>query len=800
MVRVPLEQIAGSSDTILRGEVVGQQSRWTADHEKIVTDFTIRVSDVWAGDLASAASVLVEVPGGEVASIGMRMEDQPFLATGEDVVLFLVKRPDGTLSVNQDIQGKFSVQGDRVVGHDDLSFALAAFRNAAQGAFGSGGLGSEALFPPGDSVPPLADDDYYAWSGQMWSGGRLPYTWWLNQSGAPGCTVNDTQAALASGFNTWICASGVSMVYGGTTALNATNHSDLINVLAWEFGTLGSGTIALCTWVYYTETGEIIEIDIQFNATHYSWSCYGSATAMDVGNIGTHEIGHTLALLDLYGANDTNKTMYGYGTNGELVKRTLLQADALGDEFIYPHARANFVAATPGGWSGPLVPRNTADANGAYAPLPPQLNGNDYCYVNAAMTDNGGDCAAPSGINNLYLDHVNSYWTSWGGVWGTGYTGGWVNLAHFVAGGRHTLSQTIDDYQETLESDESDNTYHAQYVWSPLTTYWGSPWIRSCPPNTGVFGLPNCDGTKFTRSADYSWVVSLAPWIPGDDYDLYVYDDYSGSLAGFSNLRGVSTYGSNYTDFVVGHYQGSPLTVYPAAIRYAAPSGYYYSIDQIDTTGRYALETGLWLDQYLGDYRLTDIYEGFLVAGNTYRIRLLRDAGSADIGFNVYPAASGVIYGRGSASGYSIPVGPDQDVLDFTAATSGWHPIVVYRNDGTDPTPVVYSFSWGPPSADAGDPEASAPRLAFHGAVPNPMHGTTKLAFQLPASERVQLDLYDVGGRRVRSLLEGTFGPGLVEPVWDGRSDDGQHVAAGLYWARLQAQGRSIVRLVTVLK
>jgi hypothetical protein len=646
----------------------------------------------------------------------------------------------------------------------------------------------------------VTDDDTYAYCGVKWFPGRLPYTWRLNQNGAPGCTLNDTFAAAASGFDTWTCASGVSMTYGGTTGLDGTNHSDSNNVLAWEYGTLGSGTIALTTYVYYTQTGEIIEIDIEFNATYYTWSCSGDASAMDVANIATHEIGHTLCLGDLYGANDTNKTMYGYAGPGEFNKRTLLRADALGAEFIYPHTEPNFVSATPGGWYSPLVPRNTADSNSGYAPLPSALNGNAYCYVNAAMTNNGGDCASPSGINNMWLDHVNTYWNSWGGVWGVGYIGVWTNLAHYVEGGRHTLSYTLDDNQETLESNENDNTYHAQYVWSPLLTSGGAPNVRVCPPVSGIFSLPNCDGMSFTRNTSYAWVTSLAPLIPGDDYDLYLYDDYNGSLSGFSNLRGESAYGGNATDFVVGHYSGTPATVYPAAVRYAAPNAYYFSADQIDASGRNAQDTGSWVNQVLADYRLTDVYEAYFTAGTTYRIDLAREAGSADIAVNIYPSTAGGIYGRASAAGFSSPVDPAHDVLNFTATATGWHPIVVYRPDGTDQSALSYSLYWNPASAGAGEAPVSAPVLSFSGAAPNPMRGASKFAFRLPAREEARLDLYDVAGRHVRSLLSGSFGPGLVEQVWNGRTDDGRRVGAGIYWARLRTSAGVLTRLVTVLE
>jgi hypothetical protein len=82
MVELPLEQVAGSSSAIVRGEVVGRQSRWTPDHQKIVTDVRIQVSEVWTGEVTQATDVVVEVQGGEVPPLGMTMEDQPRFQRG----------------------------------------------------------------------------------------------------------------------------------------------------------------------------------------------------------------------------------------------------------------------------------------------------------------------------------------------------------------------------------------------------------------------------------------------------------------------------------------------------------------------------------------------------------------------------------------------------------------------------------------------------------------------------------------------------------------------------------------------
>ena len=64
---------------------------------------------------------------------------------------------------------------------------------------------------------------------------------------------------------------------------------------------------------------------------------------MDVQNIATHELGHALPLLDLYGGPDSGKTMYGYAEQGETSKRSLAAEDKAGISYLYPAVHASVV-------------------------------------------------------------------------------------------------------------------------------------------------------------------------------------------------------------------------------------------------------------------------------------------------------------------------------------------------------------------------------------------------------------------------------------------------------------------------
>ena len=89
-------------------------------------------------------------------------------------------------------------------------------------------------------------------------------------------------------------------------------------------------------------------------------------------------------------------------------------------------------------------------------------------------------------------------------------------------------------------------------------------------------------------------------------------------------------------------------------------------------------------------------------------------------------------------------------------------------------------------TAGAGDGPAPAFRLLQN--APNPFHFATTIRFDLPRRARVSLRVYDVAGRLVRDLVDGsTLEAGRHEAAWNGQAGSGRAMGAGLYFYRLQA-------------
>ena len=98
-------------------------------------------------------------------------------------------------------------------------------------------------------------------------------------------------------------------------------------------------------------------------------------------------------------------------------------------------------------------------------------------------------------------------------------------------------------------------------------------------------------------------------------------------------------------------------------------------------------------------------------------------------------------------------------------------------------------------TSNAAVDDGPALALRLHQNAPNPFHPLTTIRFDLPQRARVSLRVYDVAGRMVRSLVEGsTLEAGRHEAAWNGQSESGRPAGAGLYFYRLQAGAFSETR------
>ena len=92
-------------------------------------------------------------------------------------------------------------------------------------------------------------------------------------------------------------------------------------------------------------------------------------------------------------------------------------------------------------------------------------------------------------------------------------------------------------------------------------------------------------------------------------------------------------------------------------------------------------------------------------------------------------------------------------------------------------------------------------RLAFglRDVGPSPGVGPVRIAFSLAHAAEIEIDVFDVQGRRLASPASGEWPAGAQVAQWDGRARDGQLAPAGLYLVRFRyPRGRDRRALVRV--
>jgi hypothetical protein len=85
------------------------------------------------------------------------------------------------------------------------------------------------------------------------------------------------------------------------------------------------------------------------------------------------------------------------------------------------------------------------------------------------------------------------------------------------------------------------------------------------------------------------------------------------------------------------------------------------------------------------------------------------------------------------------------------------------------------------------DDETIPDKFALHQNYPNPFNPVTTLRYDLPENSLVNIIIYDLLGREVRTLINTTQDAGFKSVLWDATNDYGKPVSAGVYLYQIQA-------------
>jgi len=137
-------------------------------------------------------------------------------------------------------------------------------------------------------------------------------------------------------------------------------------------------------------------------------------------------------------------------------------------------------------------------------------------------------------------------------------------------------------------------------------------------------------------------------------------------------------------------------------------------------------------------------------------------------------------------------------LLGMIPSFGGWHRLI-------NGYPVVEGYHdlevWAPACGTiTGAPAAPPPARCSLDAWPNPFNPRLTVEFVVSEAAFAAVAVYDLRGRRLRTLTRGFHAAGRQRLQWDGCDEAGRTVAAGVYVVRLEQAGRTATRRVTIVR
>ena len=98
------------------------------------------------------------------------------------------------------------------------------------------------------------------------------------------------------------------------------------------------------------------------------------------------------------------------------------------------------------------------------------------------------------------------------------------------------------------------------------------------------------------------------------------------------------------------------------------------------------------------------------------------------------------------------------------------------------------------------DTEALPAVITIDGVYPNPFNPTANISFSLPSDGAVTMNVYNVAGQKVATLLDGTMSAGHHTVVWNGTNADGLAASSGVYFVTLNMKGLTAAQRMTLVR
>jgi flagellar hook assembly protein FlgD len=103
-------------------------------------------------------------------------------------------------------------------------------------------------------------------------------------------------------------------------------------------------------------------------------------------------------------------------------------------------------------------------------------------------------------------------------------------------------------------------------------------------------------------------------------------------------------------------------------------------------------------------------------------------------------------------------------------------------------------------STDSDDPQTPVLETALHGNYPNPFNPETIISYSLKEAGPVTIEVYNIKGQLVRTLVDETKHTGNHTVLWNGLDKNNRPVSSGVYFFRMRSGRFSSTRKMIMMK
>ena len=90
--------------------------------------------------------------------------------------------------------------------------------------------------------------------------------------------------------------------------------------------------------------------------------------------------------------------------------------------------------------------------------------------------------------------------------------------------------------------------------------------------------------------------------------------------------------------------------------------------------------------------------------------------------------------------------------------------------------------------------------FALHNNYPNPFNPITNIGYDIPELSKVSIDIYNIAGNKVKTLVSKEHQPGRYKVQWNATNESGAPVATGMYIYKIRAKDFVSVKKLLLMK